>query len=129
MRRGYGTNICPSTAPEGSEVPFRNHPAHLPLQGDAKMAKILVIAKCKDQAQWETGFRSHADFFRTAYGVSKPVSYGMAEDNYVGTCFEVDDLARFMSAIGSPETAEAMEGDGLYRETVKVFVLDKELAV
>jgi hypothetical protein len=34
-----------------------------------------------------------------------------------------------MSAISSPETAEAMESDGLLRDTVKVFVLDKELAV
>lgn len=93
------------------------------------MAKILVTAKCKDQAQWEAGFRSHAEFFKTAYGASKPVHYGMADDNYVGTCFDVDDVAKFMSAIALPETAEAMEGDGLLRETVKVFVLDKELAM
>jgi hypothetical protein len=93
------------------------------------MAKILVIAKCKDQAKWEAGFRTHGDFFRTAYGISKPVSYGVSDDNYVGTCFETNDLARFTSAISSPETAEAMEGDGLLRDTVQVFVLDKELAV
>lgn len=93
------------------------------------MAKILVIAKCKDLAQWEAGFRTHADFFRTAYGISNPISYGTSEDNYVGTCFESGDLQRFMSAIASPETAEAMEGDGLFRDTVRVFVLDKELAV
>jgi len=92
------------------------------------MAKILVIAKCKNQAQWEQGFRSHADFFRTAYGVKTPVSYGMGDDNYVATCFE-GDPAHFMSAVASPETAEAMEGDGLDRDTVQVFVLDKELAV
>lgn len=93
------------------------------------MAKILVTAKCKDQAKWEAGFRTHADFFKTAYGVAKPIRYGTAEDNYVGTCFETDDVPKFMSAIALPETAEAMEGDGLLRETVKVFVLDKELSV
>jgi hypothetical protein len=93
------------------------------------MAKILVIAKCKDQAKWETGFRSHAEFFKTAYGIAKPVSYGVGEDNYVGTCFETSDVPKFMSAIALPETAEAMEGDGLFRETVKIFVLDKELPV
>ena len=93
------------------------------------MAKILVIAKCKDQSKWEAGFRSHAEFFKTAYGIEKPVSYGMAEDNYVGTYFETSDVPKFMSAIALPETAEAMEGDGLLRDTVKVFVLDKELAV
>lgn len=93
------------------------------------MTKIVVIAKCKDQAKWEAGFRSHADLFRTAYGVSEPVSYGFGEDNYVAAGFETGDLTKAMSAISSPETAEAMENDGLLRDTVKVFVLDKELVV
>jgi hypothetical protein len=93
------------------------------------MSKILVTAKCKDQAKWEAGFRSHADFFRTEYGISKPIDYGLGEDNYVGTCFETGDVAKFLSAIALPETAEAMESDGLYRDTVKVFVLEKQLAV
>ncbi len=93
------------------------------------MAKILVIAKCKDQPKWEAGFRTHGDLFKTAYGISKPVSYGMAEDDYVVACFETSDLAKVNSAISSPETAKAMESDGLLRDTVKVFVLDKELAV
>jgi len=93
------------------------------------MAMIAVIAKCKDQAKWEAGFRTHSEFFRTAYGISKPVNYGMGDDNYVGACFETADVARFMSAVASPETSEAMESDGLLRDTVKVFVFDKELAV
>ena len=93
------------------------------------MSKIAVIAKCKDQAKWEAGFRTHADLFKTAYGVSKSVSYGMADDNYVGACFEVSDVAKAMSAITAPETAAAMENDGLLRDTVKVVVLDKELPV
>lgn len=93
------------------------------------MTTIVVIAKCKDQAKWEAGFRTHAELFRAAYAVSKPVRYGMGEDEYVAACFETNDLATAMSAISSPETAEAMESDGLLRDTVKVFVLDKELAV
>ncbi len=93
------------------------------------MTTIVVIAKCKDQAKWEAGFRTHGDLFRTAYGVSTPVNYGMGEDDYVGACFETSDLAKAMSAISSPETAAAMESDGLFRDTVKVFVFDKELAV
>jgi hypothetical protein len=93
------------------------------------MAKILVIAKCKDQAKWEAGFRGHGEFFRTAYGISKPIAYGMGEDNYVGTCFETGDVGKFMSAVALPESAEAMEGDGLFRETVQIFVLDKELPI
>lgn len=53
----------------------------------------------------------------------------MGEDNYVGTCFETDDLPRFLGAMGPVETAAAMEGEGLDRDTVRVLVLDKELAV
>lgn len=93
------------------------------------MTKIVVIAQCKDQAQWEAGFRTHGDLFRTAYGVSKSVSYGAGDDNYVGVCFETDDLGKATTAISSAETARAMESDGLLRDTVKVFVLDKELTV
>ncbi|MGB8909227.1 MAG: hypothetical protein WCC84_10810 [Candidatus Cybelea sp.] len=93
------------------------------------MTKILVIAKCKDQAKWEAGFRTHGDLFKTAYGISTPVSYGMGEDNHVVACFETNDLAKAHSALSSPETAKAMESDGLLRDTVKVFVLDKEVAV
>lgn len=93
------------------------------------MPKIVVTAKCKDQAQWEAGFCSHAEFFRTAYGITTPIAYGFGEDNYVGTCFETDDVGTFMSAISLPETAEAMEGDGLDQDTVQVFVLDKQLVV
>lgn len=93
------------------------------------MAKILVVAKCKDQPKWEAGFRTHADFFKTAYGVSKPISYGMGDDDYVGGCFETSDLAKTLSAITSPETAAAMEYDGVLRDTVKVLVFDKELIV
>ena len=93
------------------------------------MAKIVVTAKCKDPAKWEAGFQTHAEFFRTAYGISKPVSYGMAEDNYVVACMDIDDVEKALSALGSPETAAAMEGDGLLRDTVRVFVLEKQLQV
>jgi hypothetical protein len=63
------------------------------------------------------------------YGVTKPVSYGMADDNYVVASFEPDDVAAAMKAVDSPATAAAMESDGLLLETVKVFVLDQELRV
>jgi hypothetical protein len=93
------------------------------------MAKIVVVAKCKDHAKWEAGFNTHGNFFRDEYGVTKPVSYGLGEDNYVVASFEPNDLAKAIKALDSPATAEAMESDGLVRDTVKVFVLDKELRV
>ncbi len=93
------------------------------------MAKILVVAKCKDQSKWEAGFRTHADLFKTSYGLSNAISYGTGDDGYVGGCFETNDLAKTLSAISSPETVKAMELDGVLRDTVKVLVFDKELAV
>lgn len=93
------------------------------------MTKILVTAKCKDVAKWENGFRTHADLFRTAYGVSNAINYGVGDDDYVVACFETSDLAKTTSAISSPATAKAMAYDGLFLDTVKVFVLDKKLEV
>lgn len=41
--------------------------------------------------------------------------------------WEVTNLDRYLELMDSPETAEAMAQDGVKRETVKVYVLDKEL--
>ena len=38
------------------------------------MAKILVIAKCKDQALWEKGFRSHAEFTVQVFVLDKELA-------------------------------------------------------
>jgi hypothetical protein len=93
------------------------------------MARIVVVAKCKDQGKWEAGFKTHGEMFRSHYGITKPVSYGMGEDNRVVACFEPDDLATAMKSLDSPETKAAMESDGLVMDSVSVFVLDKELNV
>jgi hypothetical protein len=99
------------------------------MKGHKNMAKILVVAQCKDQTKWEAAFCTHADLFKTAYGLSKPISYGMGDGDHVGACFETNDLAKTLSAISSPATATAMEYDGVLRDTVKVLIFDKELAV
>jgi hypothetical protein len=93
------------------------------------MARIVVVAKCIDAAKWEAGFKTHAELFRESYSVTKPVSYGMSEENDVVACFEPDDLATAMNSLGSPETRAAMESDGLVMDSVSVFVLDRELNV
>lgn len=92
------------------------------------MAKIVVVCQCEDQAKWEAGFRTHGELFRR-YSISKPVSYGMGENNFVVACFEPNDLATAMKMLDSPETEAAMKFDGLVMDSVKVFVLDKELNV
>ena len=92
------------------------------------MARVLVVAQCADLAKWEQGFRTHGDLFRSM-GATKPVTYGTTGENTVAVCMEVSDLAHYRSILSSPATAQAMAVDGILRESVKSFVLDKELAV
>jgi len=92
------------------------------------MPKVLVVAQCKDPVKWEEGFRTHADLFRSMT-IAKSVSYGIGEGNHIAVCGEPSDLATYMKVLESPATAEAMAFDGVLRDTVKVFVLDKELEV
>jgi hypothetical protein len=54
------------------------------------------------------------------------VEFTHNEANEVEVCFEPEDFDRFMEIFGSPATGEAMEADGVKRETVKVYVMDKE---
>jgi len=92
------------------------------------MPKVVVTAQVEDTAKWEQGFRTHRDLFRSQ-SVSKPIDFGASVGNHVAVCIEPDDLDTFMKVMDSPATAEAMASDGVKRETVKVFVLDKEFRV
>jgi len=92
------------------------------------MPKVVVVAQVEDSVKWEEGFQTHGDLFRSQT-ITKPISFGTIEGNQVAVCFEPDDLAMFMKTMDSPATAEAMAFDGIRRETVKVFILDKEFEV
>ncbi len=92
------------------------------------MPKVVVTAEVEDLVKWEEGFRAHADIFRSE-AVTKPIHFATIEGNQVAICVEPDDLDAFMKGMDSPATAEAMASDGVKRETVKVFVLDKEFKV
>ncbi|HYB61371.1 MAG TPA: hypothetical protein VEH50_07820 [Methylomirabilota bacterium] len=92
------------------------------------MPKVIVTAQVQDAVKWEAGFRTHADFFKT-FSIRKPVQYSVTAGNQTAVIFEPEDLATFMRVMESPATAQAMAFDGVKRETVKVFVLDKELAI
>ncbi len=92
------------------------------------MPKVVVTAQVEDLVKWEKGFRARGDLFRSQT-VTKPISLATIEGNQVAVCFEPDNLDTFMKILDSPATAEAMVIDGVKRETVKVFVLDKEVKV
>ena len=92
------------------------------------MPRVVVTAQVEDLVKWEEGFRTHGDLFRSQT-VSGPIGIATNEDNEVAVCFDPSDLDRFLQGMDSPETAEAMAVDGVKRETVKVFVLDKDFVV
>jgi len=82
------------------------------------MPKVIVTAQVEDSANWENGFRSHAGLFN---------NYPATDDNEVAILWDVANLDRYLELMDSPGTAEAMAQDGVKRETVKVYVLDKEI--
>jgi hypothetical protein len=92
------------------------------------MTKVLVTAEVEDTTKWEAGFRTHADLFRDQ-SISKPIQFTTHEDNQVGICFEPENVEKYLASLQGPETAEAMAIDGVKRDTVKIFVLDKEMSV
>ncbi len=89
------------------------------------MPTVIVTADVEDAAKLEKGFRTHGELFRSGT-VNKPINFTVTEQNQAVVIFEPDDLEKYMQVFDSPATAEAMEFDGVKRETVKVFVLDKE---
>ena len=86
---------------------------------------VIVTAQVQDPVKWEAGFRTHGDLFQT-YTVRAPIHYTIARTE-VAICMEPENLKLFKQAMESQATVEAMAFDGVKRETVKTFVLDKEM--
>ena len=91
------------------------------------MPRIVITAEVKDLEAWERGFRSHGDLFKQM--AVSTMEYATVEGNRVAVCGETGDLDAYMKIFNSPATAEAMASDGIKRDTVRLFVLDKELKV
>lgn len=89
------------------------------------MPKVLATAQVEDGAKWEQRFRTHGELLKSQT-INKPIHFTVTEENQVLILFEPDDLDEYMQVMDSPATQEAMDFDGVKRETVKVFVLDKE---
>ena len=88
------------------------------------MTRVIVTAQVEDSAKWEEGFLTHGELFRSM--TSKSVHYGWTGDNAIAVLSEAEDLEKYMEVLKSSATEEAMVFDGIKRETVKVFVLDRE---
>lgn len=89
------------------------------------MPRVIVTAQVEDAAKWEEGFRTHGELFKTQT-VNKPIHFTVTELNEVVALFEPDDLDKYMQILDSPATAEAMDFDGIKRDTVKIFELDRK---
>ena len=88
------------------------------------MPRVIITAQVEDAAKWEAGFRTHGELLRS---MSSTVTYiATTAENEVALYAEPADLDQYFAVLESPDTAEAMAYDGVKRETVKVFVLDKE---
>jgi len=88
------------------------------------MPKVIVTAQVQDPVKWEAGFRTHGDLFRTY--TRAPIHFTIA-GNEVTICMEPDNLDTFRRAMEPQATVEATAFDGVKRETVKTFVLDREI--
>jgi hypothetical protein len=91
------------------------------------MPRVIVTAEVENVEKWEKGFRTHGDLFRQM-GVSR-MEFATGPGNRIAVCGETNNLDAYMKIYNSPTTAEAMASDGVKRETVQAFVLDKELKV
>jgi len=90
------------------------------------MTRIVLTAEVEDAGKWEAAFRTHADIFRTQT-IESPMRFTVNDSNQVAIYAKVDDIDKFMDILNSPVTYDAMANDGVKRETVKVFALDKKL--
>jgi hypothetical protein len=89
------------------------------------MPKVILTAQVEDAVKWEAGFQTHADVF-LSYNLQAPAQYAVTEKE-IAICMEPRDMDAFKKAMESAATAKAMEYDGVKRETVKMFILDKQV--
>ena len=89
------------------------------------MPQLVTFVEVDDLEKWEQGFRTHADLFRSM--AATRVTYATGEGNQAAVCLDTTDLETCMKVFNSPATADAMKVDGVKPETVRAFVLDREL--
>jgi hypothetical protein len=89
------------------------------------VSKIIITAQVEDSSNWEKGFRTHGELF-SGY-TATAIHFTVTDENEVAILWEVTDVNTFLEHLDAPGTAEAMAVDGVKQDTVKVFVLDKDI--
>lgn len=88
---------------------------------------VVLTAHVKDPAKWERSFRSHSDLLKRSS--MQLIHYTITNNNDVVMYSETDDVNEYMDFLRSPEVTQAMAEDGVDRETLKVYALEKEFDV
>ena len=86
---------------------------------------IVLTAHVKDPVKWEKGFRSHGELLKGGLMTSL-IHYTITKNSDVVMYSETDSVDEYMKFLQSPEIVQAMTEDGVDRETLKVYTLDKE---
>lgn len=90
------------------------------------MPKVVASIQVADLAEWEKRFRTHGDLFRRQT-INGQYDYTVIRDgNRVVLCAEVGDVDTFFSVLESAEADHAKSFDGVKRESIKFFVLDRQ---
>lgn len=90
------------------------------------MPKIVATIQVKDLSKWEENFKTHGELFRRQT-INGQYDYTMIEDdNRVVLCADVSDVDTFFKVLESSEAEDAKDVDGVKRETIRFFVLDKQ---
>ena len=89
------------------------------------MSRAIITAQVEDSVNWEKRFRSHEELFKEYTATA--IHFATTDENEVAILWEVSDPDKFLEQLESPKTAEAMAQDGVDRESVKVYILDKEI--
>ena len=91
------------------------------------MSRAIITAKVENAANWERDFRSHVGLFKSYTATA--IHFSATDDNEIAILWEVANLDKFLEQLDAPETAQAMAQDGVNKESVKVYVLDKEFNI
>lgn len=89
------------------------------------MPRIVATIEVEDLDAWEKGFLTHGDLFRRQT-IEGRYDYTMIEDgNRVVLCADVRDIDTFFEVLGTPDGEDAKDVDGVKRESIRFYVMDK----
>jgi hypothetical protein len=90
-----------------------------------QVSKIIKTAQILDSSKLEKSFSTHGELFSDYTATA--IHFTVTDENEVAILWEVTDVNTFLEHLDAPGTAEAMAVDGVKQDTVRVFVLNKDI--